>query len=42
MGHRFKAPFQNADGSIRWFYSDAPEILLVPAQIYEETVNGGD
>jgi hypothetical protein len=36
MSHKFMVPF-NEFGSIRWYAEDAPEMLLVPSQIYKIT-----
>ena len=38
MGHRFQAPFADMNEGVVWYYPNAPELLIVPAQIYPEYV----
>lgn len=38
MSHKYKVPF-NEFGSVRWYAEDAPEFLLIPAQIYNDYKN---
>ena len=39
MGSRYKAPFIDQDGSLKWYYGNAPDFLVVPAQLYPSIQN---